>query len=249
MLISRSRQKLDDCATNIKKKYPNIELKTLVVDFTFFNADLRQVVADTMRDLDVGVLVNNVGISYPYTKYFHELDTETIQQLMTLNVWSTTFMTKIVLDGMLARKRGAIVNIGSASGVTTAPLLSQYGAAKSYILMFSKAMNVELAGRGVHVQCQVPLYVTTKLAKIRNASLFVCTPEVYARAAVACIGFETDVSPYWSHALQMFVIKSLPDFIMTRLTMLSHLGIRAAGLKKDKRVQAEAVTEQPKKTK
>lgn len=206
LLISRSRQKLDDCAASIKKKYPETELSTLVVDFTFFNEKLRQEVADAIKDLDVGVLVNNVGISYPYTKYFHELDTDVIQQLLTLNVWSTTFMTKIVLPGMLARKRGAIVNIGSASGVATAPLLSQYGAAKSYILMFSKAMNVELAGKGIHVQCQVPLYVTTKLAKIRNASLFVCTPEVYARAAVACIGYEVDVSPYWSHALQMFVL-------------------------------------------
>jgi 17beta-estradiol 17-dehydrogenase / very-long-chain 3-oxoacyl-CoA reductase len=37
---------------------------------------------------------------------------------------------RIVLPGMLSRKRGAIVNIGSAAGVSTSPLLAQYGAAK-----------------------------------------------------------------------------------------------------------------------
>jgi 17beta-estradiol 17-dehydrogenase / very-long-chain 3-oxoacyl-CoA reductase len=61
----------------------------------------------------VGVLVNNVGISYPYTQYFHELDDERVEQLMTLNVHSTTWMTRIVLPGMISRKRGSIVNIGS----------------------------------------------------------------------------------------------------------------------------------------
>jgi len=45
--------------------------------------------------------------------------------------------------------------MGSAAGVAVSPLLSQYGAAKSYVAMFSKAMNYELKGKGIHVQCQV----------------------------------------------------------------------------------------------
>ena len=39
---------------------------------------------------------------------------------------------------MLSRRRGAIVNIGSAAGVSSCPLLAEYGAAKSYIATFSK---------------------------------------------------------------------------------------------------------------
>lgn len=42
-----------------------------------------------------------------------------------------------------------------AAGESVSPLLAQYGAAKSYISMFSKALNVELKKSGVHVQCQV----------------------------------------------------------------------------------------------
>ena len=53
---------------------------------------------------------------------------------------------------MLARKKGAIVNIGSAAGVSTSPLLVQYGAAKSYVAMFSKALDYELRPKGIHVQ-------------------------------------------------------------------------------------------------
>ena len=49
----------------------------------------------------------------------------------------------------------------TAAGVSTAPLLAEYGAAKSYIAMFSRTLNVELAKSKIHVQCQVmqPIYV------------------------------------------------------------------------------------------
>ena len=66
-----------------------------------------------LKDLDVGVLVNNVGMSYPFCQFFHELSDESVEQLMSLNIDSTTWMTRIVLPGMLERKRGSIVNIGS----------------------------------------------------------------------------------------------------------------------------------------
>eukprot|EP01037_Dinobryon_pediforme_P018664 gene18664-18962_t len=197
--------------------------------------------SETINGVDVGVLVNNVGISYPYTQYFHELDDERVQQLMTLNVDSTTWMTRLVLPGMVERKRGAIVNIGSAAGVSTSPLLAQYGAAKAYIAMFSKALNVELSKFNIHVQCQVPMFVTTKLAKLKRTSLFVASPSAYARAAVAAIGYETVVSPYWSHALQIWALTTLPEWVVAKLTMSMHLDIRKAGLKKEGKLDGQPV--------
>jgi 17beta-estradiol 17-dehydrogenase / very-long-chain 3-oxoacyl-CoA reductase len=178
-------------------------------------------------------LVNNVGVSYPFTKYFHELEDSNVDELMTLNINSTTWMTRLVLPGMLTRKKGAIVNIASAAGVATSPLLAEYGAAKSYIAMFSKALNAEYKEKGIHVQCQIPLFVATKLAKIKSASLFVASPKGYARAAVAAIGFENIVSPFWSHAMQMWLLLSLPDWIGTAITFSMHKGIRAKGMKKE----------------
>lgn len=120
-----------------------------------------------------------------------------------------------------------------AAGVTLSPLLSQYGAAKSYIVMFSKALHEEYSKYNIHVQCQIPLFVTTKLAKIRHASLFVPTPGDYARAAVKAIGYESLTSPYWTHALQLWLMAVLPEDIVTRLTMNMHLDIRKKGLKKE----------------
>jgi len=240
VLISRSKDKLDATAKELKDDYPDIEVKVLAIDFGKFDEIARETVKKFISDLDVGVLINNVGISYPYTKYFHELSDENVEQLITLNVNSTTWMTKIALPGMLSRKRGAIVNIGSAAGVSVSPLLSQYGAAKSYITMFSKALNVELKNSNIHIQCQVPMFVATKLAKIKNPSLFVASPAGYAKSAVAAIGYEDVISPYWSHALQIWFLTNLPEWLVATGTLSMHQGIRKAGLKKDAKLLAEA---------
>ena len=114
MLISRSKDKLDDVAAELKAKHPKIEVRVLVVDYSNFDASNRSRVDAALKDLDIGVLVNNVGVSYPFTQYFHELSDQNVEQLMSLNVNSTTWMTRIVVPGMLARKKGAIVNIGSS---------------------------------------------------------------------------------------------------------------------------------------
>lgn len=145
-LISRSISKLNETCAEIKAKYPSVEVKVLAIDYSDFNAEARSKVAEALAYIEVGVLVNNVGISYPFTKYFDELEDVNVEQLIRLNVDSTTWMTRIVLPGMKSRRRGAIINIGSAAGVSTSPLLAQYGAAKSYIAMFTRALNYELNG-------------------------------------------------------------------------------------------------------
>eukprot|EP00595_Chromulina_sp_UTEXLB2642_P000437 CAMPEP_0196761580 /NCGR_PEP_ID=MMETSP1095-20130614/871_1 /TAXON_ID=96789 ORGANISM="Chromulina nebulosa, Strain UTEXLB2642" /NCGR_SAMPLE_ID=MMETSP1095 /ASSEMBLY_ACC=CAM_ASM_000446 /LENGTH=258 /DNA_ID=CAMNT_0042111333 /DNA_START=192 /DNA_END=968 /DNA_ORIENTATION=+ len=241
VIISRSQDKLDLTLSEIKAKFGDkIEVKSLAIDFGKFDEAARSNVHKLLSELDVGVLVNNVGISYPFTKYFDELDDASVEALIKLNIDSTTWMTRIVLPGMKSRRRGAIVNIGSAAGVSTAPLLSQYGAAKSYIAMFSKALNYELKSFGIHVQCQVPIYVTTKLAKLRKTSLFVASPSAYARAAINSIGYEAITSPYWSHDLQLWALDVLPEWLAAAITFSMHKAIRKAGLKKEAKALEEA---------
>jgi len=155
-----------------------------------------------------------------------------VEQLISINIESTTWMTRLVLPYMLAQKKGHIVNMSSAAGVSTSPLLVQYGAAKSYVAMFSRALNYELREKGIHVQCQVPMFVATKLASIRKASLFVASPEGYAKSAVAAIGHEIVVSPFWTHALQIWALTNLPEWISAAVTFSVHRGIRKAGFKK-----------------
>merc|ERR1740121_3578493 len=143
-------------------------------------------------------------------------------------------MTRLVLGddshgddshGMIKRKRGAIVNTSSAAGRMTSPLLAEYSGAKAFIESFSKGLKAELAPFKIHVQCQAPLFVATKLAKIRKTSITVPSPQDYARSAVAHIGFEDSVSPYWSHALQLWLQRQLPEWAIIYIVGNMHAGI------------------------
>ena len=86
-----------------------------------------------IRDLDVGVLVNNAGACYPYARYFHELDEALARGMVRLNVEATTRVTHAVLPGMVERGRGAVVNMGSgASAILPCdPLYTVYAATKA----------------------------------------------------------------------------------------------------------------------
>jgi len=241
LLISRSREKLTEAAQQISTKYPQVQVDTLQADFSSDDADLYRRIGQRVSSLEVGVLVNNVGISYPHAEYFHLIDDKLVQDLVEVNVNAATQMSRLVVPGMVERKRGAIVNISSAAGLipTGDPLYAVYSASKAYVDFLSRSLNLELAAKGITVQCQVPYFVVSKMSKLRKATLFAPMPSVWARAAVAAIGKGASVVPYWPHAVQHFVMTALPEFLVSKLVLNHHHGIRKRALaKKDREAAA-----------
>jgi len=231
VLISRSQDKLNQAAAEITEK-SKVQVKTLSVDFSNWDAASKENVRSTLRALDVGVLVNNVGMSYANPEFFDQLDEATLKQMIDLNVNSTTYMTHAILPSMVERKRGAIVNISSAASLLTNPLLAHYSATKSFMDKLSCGLNAEYSAKGINVQVQNPLYVTSKLSKIRKASLTTPSPSGYARAAVRFIGYDAQCSPYWVHALMLTIMSWLPESLLTKQVMGQHLSIRKRAMQK-----------------
>jgi hypothetical protein len=135
VLVGRSKDKLDSLSSEIKSKSKDIKLKTVVLDFTDPNPDpgfssIKQLVSD----LDVGILINSAGLSYPYARFFHEVDDDLAKNLLKMNVEAIVRMVQIVLPRMIERKRGAIVNIGSGASsiLPSEPLYALYAATKGY---------------------------------------------------------------------------------------------------------------------
>jgi len=233
VLISRTAEKLKKTAADISAKYSNVEVDYVAVDFSNFNAKAQKAVENCLKDKEVGVLVNNVGMSYSFAQYFHELSLEDVDNMVELNVNSTTRMTHMVLPGMVERKRGAIVNMSSAAARNPSPLLANYSGSKGFVEHLSESLFHELKSKRVHVQVQSPLFVVSKLSKIRKASLATPKPHVFAKAAVAHIGYEAKVSPYWAHALQLWVVRNIPEWLfISQIALPMHLSIRKRALKK-----------------
>lgn len=133
VLVGRSPSKLKDVSDGILAKYGKTQIKTVVVDFSGDLDDGVKRIRETIEGLDLGLLINNVGMSYPYARFFHEVDEELLRNLIKVNVEGTTKVTQAVLPGMLQRKRGAIVNIGSGAAIVipSDPLYAVYAATKA----------------------------------------------------------------------------------------------------------------------
>ncbi len=239
VLISRTQAKLEAVKEEILSKCPDVDVKIVVCDYSKFDDAAKAEVQEALKGLDIGVLINNVGVSYRYCCYFHELTDEEVNNLVEMNVNSTTWMTRFVIKGMLEKKKGAIVNISSGSAMYTLPLLAEYSAAKSFVEKFTLALHAEYKTKGISVQCQIPFYVATKLAKMRKA-FSVPTPDEYAKLGVKFIGHDDPVvSPFWVHAVMGYVMDRLPTPVVTSVIMSMHQAIRKKGMKKDAKMAAE----------
>lgn len=87
-----------------------------------------------IEGLDLGIVVNSAGVTYPGAMYFHEAKEAVWDPVIRVNVEATAWVTWVVMQKMAARnKPGAVVNIGSASSVVVPsfPFYAVYAASKA----------------------------------------------------------------------------------------------------------------------
>lgn len=128
ILVSRNKEKLEAVARSISETY-RVETDFIVADFSR-GRELYPAIKEALKDREIGILVNNVGIFYAYTDYFTNLSEDILWDLIHVNIASATMMTHIVLPGMVKKKKGAIVNVSSAACCQPTPMLTVYGATK-----------------------------------------------------------------------------------------------------------------------
>lgn len=127
-------------------------------------ADVRDTAAFAERfaSVDVDVLVNNAGI-LSTRALFHEIDPAEIDAMIDVNLKAPMHLTRAVLPGMVARKRGHLIFIGSSGGQAPYPSMSAYGASKAGLSLFCDNLRCDLLGTSVRVTEVVPGRVQTDL--------------------------------------------------------------------------------------
>lgn len=240
LLIARNEDRLKDAATELELVAPTaVSVSRLVIDFAEETAEeVFAKVSAAVEGLSVGILVNNVGISYPHAMYYDEVPLSLLEELINVNVRSTLVVTRAIMPGMKARKRGLIVCIGSgASELPSDPLYAAYAATKASSEAFCRSLKVEAVPYGIDVQCQVPLLVTTKLSKCRTPGLLRPSANSYASCAVRAMAHagrcaSPTVSPNLVHAFVLGLANFMPRCIWSKIRMGQCVSIRQRALKK-----------------
>ncbi|KAF1386491.1 hypothetical protein PFLUV_G00095400 [Perca fluviatilis] len=208
MLISRSQDKLDDVAKSLKDQF-KVETRTIAVDFG--KMDIYKKIEAGLAGLEIGVLVNNVGVSYAYPEYYlHIPDLDNfITNMINVNMTSVCQMTRLVLPRMAERSKGVILNISSASGMYPLPLLTVYSASKAFVDFFSRGLQEEYRRHGIIIQSVLPFFVATKMTRIRKPTLDKPTPERYVAAELATVGLQGQTNGYFPHAVMGWLTTKL----------------------------------------
>ncbi|BGP12875.1 hypothetical protein JCM10213_005170 [Rhodosporidiobolus nylandii] len=247
-LASRTTSKLEEISQEITAKYPHIKTQLHSIDFSSPSADYAALKA-ALDPLDIGVLVNNVGKSYDEPTFFQDLPEQDMLDIVEINVNATLKVTRIVVPGMVSRKRGLILNIGSFASLIPSPLLAVYSGSKAFLSTWTQALGSELKGTGVEVELLNTYFVVSKLSKIRRSSWMIPTPKTYVRSVLSHIGVRGGAvgqphisTPYHGHAPVQWVVDHLfSHSFWLNYNRKLHLDIRRRAIRRRERDAAKAV--------
>ena len=153
IITARTGSALRDVADRIAKMH-GVKVTPITCDLGAPGGGARLAAEIAQRGLTVDVLVNNAG--FGFAGPFADAPIEQHLGMIDLNVRALTELTHIYWQGMLAGKRGGILNVASTAAFQPGPLMSVYYASKAFVLSFTEALWEEARGTGVHVSALCP---------------------------------------------------------------------------------------------
>ncbi len=144
-----------------------------------------------------GILVNAAGLARGFSS-LQEGDPDDWDEILDTNVKGLLYVTRQVLPGMVRRKQGHVVHIGSVAGRWAYPKGAAYCASKAAVRMIAEGMRMDLLGSGVRVSTVDPGLVETEFSLVRfrgdkaraksvYAGMRPLTPDDVAEAVLWCL--------------------------------------------------------------
>lgn len=167
------------------------------------------------QELGINVLINNAGIGN--YSYFQESALEDYQNMIQLNVSAVVTLTHLFIPKLREHKAAYILNVGSFASLMPLPYKSVYAATKSFVLTFSRSLQMELEPYNIHVSCLCPGPTSTISMKKRNQhvkagnGILTKTPQEVAQQAIEGLYREEGlIIPGWKNRFMIRLGRILP---------------------------------------
>jgi uncharacterized protein len=218
ILVARREERLSELRDELTGNHPGLTVHIRKINLANLS-QVEELIAWLEREkIDVDLLINNAGLGD--LGPFATSDPARNEEMMLVNMVALTSLTRRLLPQMIAKKRGAILNVSSSAGFLPIPGFVIYAATKAYVTSFSEALRAELRGTGLTVcaLCPGPVHTEFQQAAKRpggrpeSGPEFVHVPvEQVVRDALATIEADRPlVIPGFLMKLGMFLVRMTP---------------------------------------
>jgi 3-hydroxy acid dehydrogenase/malonic semialdehyde reductase len=148
---------------------------------------------------EIDLLVNNAGGALGLNPA-QDADLDDWEQMIDTNCKGLAYCTRAILPGMVARRRGHVINLGSVAGTYPYPGGNVYGGTKAFVHQFSLDLRSDLHGTGVRVTCIEPGMADTEFSTVRFSGDKAKADAVYA-GMQPLTADDIAASVYWAATL------------------------------------------------
>jgi uncharacterized protein len=219
-LVARRTDRLERLAGELRANHGS-EVHVITADLTHVGAGEALQAEVARRELAVDWLINNAG--FGTHGRFAELPVARELEEIQLNVAALVELTGRFLPAMVARGRGAVINVASVGGFGPGPYMATYCATKAFVLSFSESLAAETRGTGVHVLCVCPGYTRTEFQDKVDVdtsaipSFAWMTADQVADQTIAAVGQRSVLVNGVMNGVAASLYRHLPASVTTRL--------------------------------
>jgi short-subunit dehydrogenase len=154
VLVARSADKLERLAAELRSSNAVLKIEVLPYDLSASNAGTALANLVKSRQLEIDLLVNNAG--FGARGEFWNLPIDRLDQMLRLNLLGLMDLTHGLVQDMVQRRRGALINVSSTASFQAVPWNTAYSSSKAFVTNFSIGLERELKPYGVTVVTLCP---------------------------------------------------------------------------------------------
>ena len=244
ILLSNVEDELREAKATLEGLASDAEVYYIHMDAITATVDEITAAIESIAHLRVSILFNNVGgapIKPPAVRSLVTWSADDVSRIISLNSIFMVHMVRLMLPYLKTTtrpgQRALIVNV-SSGGRVGIPYIVLYGATKSFVTSFNEGLARELSCQPetAHIDslCLVPGDVQSQ-SNNEGSLMGVIGSDKYGQMVVEKVDVTVrlgwhEYSPYWIHAIQIFILECLPEYIKTRaLTQVGEAKANAFG--------------------